>query len=137
MNTKKAANAAFFSIWRLRKVFYNFALVVKEGKKIRFMILGLALALLLPMGFSLHHALVQHENQICQAEGEQHLHEYHLSCDHDHYFNTSQALEPKAGYDFLNLVFPYTVSDLGCGLDDAPELLPFNGRAPPCPTASC
>ena len=97
----------------------------------------MALALLLPMGFSLHHALVQHEDRICHAEGEQHVHEYHLNCDHDHYFNTSEALEPEMDFALQVITHPLDAAVGNYEFEDDLKSFHFDGRGPPLSTASC
>ncbi|WKK64816.1 hypothetical protein [Lutimonas zeaxanthinifaciens] len=49
----------------------------------------LVTVLLFPLGMSLIHAVHEHENQICLAESESHIHKESIDCDHLHYFSQS------------------------------------------------
>ena len=56
------------------------------NKKI-FVSLLLMLTLGLPMSISLVHAFHQHENNLCLAENESHIHTDQTDCDQLHYFS--------------------------------------------------
>ena len=102
----------------------------------RYLIFTLALVLILPMAISLHHHLLQHEVNICKAEGEQHVHEYHFSCDHEHFYNTVPGLEPGDGHHSLHEFPHYSPNLLNPRINDDPYLLLYEVRGPPQMTVS-
>jgi hypothetical protein len=54
----------------------------------------LAFSLLLPMAVGLSHALHEHDNKVCLAENESHIHSQGVSCEHMHYFNPAGTFDP-------------------------------------------
>lgn len=47
----------------------------------------LAFSLVLPMAVGLSHAMHEHDQVVCLAENESHIHGQDIDCDHEHYFN--------------------------------------------------
>ena len=58
--------------------------------------LVLALSLVLPMIVGLTHAVHEHDQQVCLAETESHIHSQGIDCDHQHYFNPGGVFEHGA-----------------------------------------
>lgn len=56
----------------------------------------LAFTLVLPMVVGLTHALHEHDQVICLAENESHIHSQGVDCDHEHYFNPGGVVEQDA-----------------------------------------
>jgi hypothetical protein len=56
----------------------------------------LAFSLVLPMVVGLTHALHEHDQVICLAENESHIHSQGVDCDHEHYFNPGGVVEQVA-----------------------------------------
>jgi hypothetical protein len=53
----------------------------------------LAFSLVFPMVFGLTHALHDHDQVVCMAEGESHFHSQGFDCDREHYFNPGGIVE--------------------------------------------
>ena len=65
--------------------------------KKQFVSILMILSLILPMGIGIAHAFHQHENNLCLAENESHIHAEKTNCDQLHYF--SQTLSAgEIGY---------------------------------------
>jgi hypothetical protein len=61
----------------------------------------LAFSLVLPMVVGLTHALHEHDQVVCMAENESHIHSEGVDCDHQHYFNPGGVVEQEAAVEKL------------------------------------
>ena len=68
---------------------------MKRELRIRFVSLMLALTLVAPMAVGLVHALHEHENAVCVAENESHVHKQGIDCDHKHFFSPGYIFIPS------------------------------------------
>lgn len=58
----------------------------------------LAFSMMVPMVVSLTHALHEHDQVVCLAQSESHIHSQGVDCDHEHYFNhggLAKQVEPS------------------------------------------
>ena len=62
--------------------------------RIRLYAFVLAVGMVFPMLRGLSHALHEHDNKVCLAENETHIHTQGVSCDHMHYFNPAGTFDP-------------------------------------------
>jgi hypothetical protein len=60
---------------------------VKDTFQNKFLSLILAFSLLLPMVMSFSHSLHEHDQVVCMAENENHIHTQAFDCDHEHFFS--------------------------------------------------
>ena len=71
----------------------------KLRKRIASLILAVSLVLPMLVGFS--HALHEHDQVVCLAENESHIHSQGVDCDHQHYFNPGGIVVQEAAVEKL------------------------------------
>ena len=72
-------------------------------KKLRgqFASLIMGLSLVFPMIIGFTHALHEHDQVVCQAENESHIHSQGVDCDNQHYFNPGGVVENDTAIEKL------------------------------------
>ena len=63
-------------------------------KTIESLILSCTLEITMVVGFT--HALHEHDQVVCLAENESHIHSQGVDCEHEHYFNPGGVVEQVA-----------------------------------------
>ena len=77
----------------------------KLRKRIASLILAISLVFPMIVGFT--HALHEHDQVVCLAENESHIHSQDVDCDHQHYFNPGGFVEQEADVEKpISLVDP-------------------------------
>ncbi len=69
----------------------------------RIVSLILLLSLMLPMSIGMAHAFHDHDNTICSALGEKHIHKETIDCDQLHYFSQTPSHEVWTDIPVINV----------------------------------
>ncbi len=69
----------------------------------------LIIVLVLPLGIGFSHGIEDHENDICIAEKEKHIHAQKVNCSYLHYFTNVQNLDQE--FNFSTLLSNFINSD--------------------------
>ena len=74
----------------------------------------LIIVLVLPLGIGFSHSIKDHENDICIAEKEKHIHTQKVNCSYLHYFTNVQNLDQELNFSALisNFIYSEQISSL-------------------------
>lgn len=76
----------------------------KQAVKYLFSI-ALVVSILLPLGIGFAHAFHNHDNIICLASAEQHIHQEQIDCSFFHYFSQTNYDTPNCGFKIITPLF--------------------------------
>ena len=86
-------------------------------RKLRERIFSLILAFgfVFPMIIGFTHALHEHDQQVCLAQNESHIHSKGIDCDHEHYFNPGGVIDQTlASEKLISVVMPIAIWGSTC-----------------------